>query len=405
MNRQEKQLFALFRQDWAIPDGVQSGLERSYEQIRQQCREQEEPMKTPVKHTVRILLIAAIFALLAVSAAAIALHTDFFRQAFGTGAGSTEQTTVTYDDTSYTLPAVERVEVDEEAAEEAVGAYVTDAETNRTAQVNGYTITVDSYMLDENGCGVLTYTLENPDGLDDLVREDTARGVYYRGWTGERISSGVLEPIFELDGEMLDWNTYLDVERSTETTACLTVYFSPFERLETADLLTMHIDGYTTAEGQGTSFDDDAGVITLPVSKELVPAAQYTDAETGIAVSLSPVGMVTDLSHWKMQNDLDGERTHPTHKIEDEDGDLVPTTILIYVTADRIVLHYADGGEYVVIGDGVHNTTVGAESRDGSLCFDVFNRLVTEEVLSIEYDFSYLDWDDDEHIVHVELTR
>ena len=34
MNRQEQQLYALFRRDWTIPDEVQAGLERSYEQLR-----------------------------------------------------------------------------------------------------------------------------------------------------------------------------------------------------------------------------------------------------------------------------------------------------------------------------------------------------------------------------------
>lgn len=74
--RQEKQLRALFRQDWPVSAGAGRGLERSYEQIRRQCRKQEEQMNVGIKWLrtgLRPVRVAVLVALLIVSVSITAL--------------------------------------------------------------------------------------------------------------------------------------------------------------------------------------------------------------------------------------------------------------------------------------------------------------------------------------------
>ena len=64
----------------------------------------------------------------------------------------------------YTNPAFERVPVDEEVAEEELVPLV--SAVGQSISWNGYTLTVDANLYDHvTKCGVLTYTLENPNGL------------------------------------------------------------------------------------------------------------------------------------------------------------------------------------------------------------------------------------------------
>ena len=392
MNRQEQQLYALFRQDWTIPDEVQAGLERSYEQIRQQCRKQEEPMKKTYRHALRLLVIAAVITLITVTAAAIVLHTDFLRSAFGTGIDSYPAEVITEENgNQWISPANERVEVDADAAEQIVGDHVISAE--QTLEVCGYTITVDSYLVDDNGIGVLTYTVEHPDGVTGFDPYHSNR------------DSDIFEPKVTMDGQWIDCYSYLDQDKVTDVSVTVVMYFCPFEPIKQPRQLEFTVP-YLLNAGQEDNASEDyqrSDTLLLPI-ESTAETMTYIDSETSVAVYLSPLGMMSDFEPWKQQNGLDGVRKHPVHQIENENGELEPIETTVEVIPDRIVLHYADGEEYTVKGEDVLNAMVGTISQDSSIQFDVFNRLVTEEVTSIEYAFSYVDWDDVSHDVSVELT-
>ena len=108
------------------------------------------------------------------------LHTDFFRSAFGTGIESYPAEVITEENgNQWISPANERVEVDANAAEEIVGDHVISAE--QTLEVCGYTITVDSYLVDDNGIGVLTYTVEKQPAKVKDNKQITANGALAYG--------------------------------------------------------------------------------------------------------------------------------------------------------------------------------------------------------------------------------
>lgn len=130
------------------------------------------------------IAVAAVAAavLLAGSALAIGLYADFFRNIFGVSSvvetpAATEPITVTpseysYIDKekdeviSYTLPGYQLVEVDEAEADRLLGPYV--EELNDVYTYGDYTLTILGYIEDEAGAYRVYYSIENPNGLDNI---------------------------------------------------------------------------------------------------------------------------------------------------------------------------------------------------------------------------------------------
>ena len=171
--------------------------------------------------------------LLATGGVAYAVATsDFFQQAFGDhGMGERSEWGLTTDSGSayefsreFSDAPSEKVVADLESAVEEVGLSVSG---------NGYTLTVEDMVLDENGCGAVTLTLENPNGLGI---SDDERGM--SGKTGELWLTGsdgldMIDMSFA-DGETSFPNQRIFYEREslTETSVRATMYFDAFGGLE-----------------------------------------------------------------------------------------------------------------------------------------------------------------------------
>lgn len=141
-------------------------------------REQEEPKmkKRNVSRILRNLLVAAlIVSALAVTAYAVAGFVifdspqDMISGLFGDKTGYDHKDVTHFTDPEkpgevYDIPAYDRVPVDESvAASEAVPLV---SPVGQTISWEGYTLTVDANMYDQvTKCGVLTYTIENPNGI------------------------------------------------------------------------------------------------------------------------------------------------------------------------------------------------------------------------------------------------
>lgn len=165
-------------------------------------REQEEPQmkKRNVSRILRNLLVAAlIVSALAVTAYAVAGFVifdspqDMISGLFGDKTGYDHKDVTHFTDPEkpgevYDIPAYDRVPVDESvAASEAVPLV---SPVGQSISWEGYTLTVDANMYDQvTKCGVLTYTLENPDGIADYALQEN----------GE---------IYFPEGEILDINQY-----------------------------------------------------------------------------------------------------------------------------------------------------------------------------------------------------
>ena len=114
-------------------------------------------------------------------------------------------------------PTFERVPADTEVVEEV--APLVDA-VGRSISWNGYTLTIDANLYDSvTKCGLVTYILENPKGLDYSLQSDGE--VWFPG--GEIISFGQYG------------RSYIIQDQSTDTKLTATYYYQLRDR-ETTDL-------------------------------------------------------------------------------------------------------------------------------------------------------------------------
>lgn len=361
---EEKELAELFRRDAAIPAAAQERLDHTYGQIRQECQDKQEEgnlIHIHNKHRTRVVVaVAAAAAVLAGTALAIGFHADFIQTAFGnadfiqTAFGNevegreveplTEEgeSGETY---SYTFPASQRVPVDSDTADSLIGDSIVDV--GESIEANGYTVTVESAVMDENGIACVTYTLENPDGLD-ILKIYEGNSVDYDD--AENIgNSRLVKPEFTITSDnyqgrndsfnYLDNSTFIDKSRSTDTCATLVVYITPFGTVSSDDGMLMTLKGYVS--GVYTTF----GSVEIPASAKVV-ATEFTDGT--ITASISPVGINVSSSSFNP-------------------GDLMVSELRI---------EYADGSEYVVRSDEENVLNVTSNSGDDQADYMAFNRLV-----------------------------
>jgi hypothetical protein len=309
------------------------------------------------RHTAGKTALLVLAAALALSGTALAVTNlgGFYDLFFGTepvtGGDSVETVTVpAYDyiirdeekgvDIQARLPGYELTAVDEEMAEQLVGPYIQERSDSYT--MDGYTVTILGYVQDEADTYRLYYSIENPDGLDNISYYDMNgyTGVGFADQDGFRVAT---------DGSM----AYADTTRSTDTKVYICVPGTLSVWQTGADLLIIPENWGTTQSGE----------IDLTVeSDDLVPAVT---AESGnYAVSLSPMGL----------------RVAQKTPYEDNMG---------------FGLRYAavtltDGTEYVVVGPDIDNTSYRCAEVDdqgrNTLEVECFNRLIDPtQVVSVTF--------------------
>lgn len=252
---------------------------------------------------------------------------------YGDGSISTEVPEITdkYGNVVEDVPTMERVAVDEETAAELIGDYTADVDA--TVAVGDYTYTFENFLLDENGMGMLTYTISNPNGVT---------GWYDAGY-GE-ITFGEDSEIVALAATMgEDWSDgFFDTRdyllSGTDTELRIVTYMGAFREYEPGQPLYLRLNGRHDTE--------ETLVRVTPLS--YAPTVSLTDRE-GHDVSLSSVGLSIG---WRSDHEL---------------------------VTDEVVIHYAGGTAYVVKSDAYKNNVVACwqtgEHIYENCCF-VFNRLV-----------------------------
>ena len=304
-------------------------------------------------------------------------------------------------------PTFERVPADESVVEEDVAPFV--SPVGRSISWEGYTLTVDAYMYDNvTKCGLLTYTLENPEGLAYEVHS-----------TGE---------FYFPSGEIMDVNqygySYIIQEKTTPTCLAATYYFQFDERRgETLDI--------TFSQWAAVSIDNIDKLFEEQIQKikqEITPeeaitqlkqnlgeeyenwAAGLTQEEVEYAAYFQLANvqieeMVTCPDTITVNCDQGNTLNHVT--LGGESVTITPICIQIdamnleflheniekedYVLADNVddvVIRYDDGTEYVVKQEYTMNflfahVTDGSE-RDNSVLNFMFNRIIdVDQVKSV----------------------
>lgn len=187
--------------------------------------EQEEPNMTKKRITTgriirNILAAAIILSMLGVTAYAVAGYVifdspqDMLTSIFGDQTGYDHKDVTHWTDPEkpgeiYDNPAYDRVPVDEEVMQSEAAPLV--SPVGQSISWKGYTLTVDANMYDKvTKCGVLTYTIENPDGLPHYEVDNNGK-IWFPG------------------GEILDVNqygySYIIKDQSTESKLTATYYY------------------------------------------------------------------------------------------------------------------------------------------------------------------------------------
>lgn len=335
------------------------------ERLRSACA---QAVRCPQKHgwtgrRVRtVLLAAAVLAALCVGAAAgyhvvrgerTADQGQALQSLFGEQGRPSTQAETRYDADgrmTLNLPNQERVPLDGEQALGQVGDYL--PETGYIWQVGDYTLTVESYLLDEHtGTVRISYRLERPGGVEGIQVAPEDGEVWYDG-------SGVaIQFCTCTEGEWrpAGWRMYADQSRSTAESLCLTAALADGGGWHAEDGLRIKfLDLRRNAEGLGHRDKSLVALLELP-GVESLPAVTACDPETREAcVRVSPIGIRLEAG------DIDEVR--------------------------YIALEYSDGTRYVVSDDGknLQNTeyalALGSRPEMELIC--CFNRLVDLEQVS-----------------------
>ena len=342
--------------------------DRTYEKVIDMTRENQGTHASHQRVGTHRMTRRAFVACAALSVAAIgtvayaAVNTDFFQTAFGDkGQPDVEAHEVALENgTSYTLPARQWVGVESDDVDRLLGDYV--EPIGDSIAYEGYALTLGACVVDENGLGVASFELCNPDGVR-LVKN-----VSYEYGMVEFEKDCPVCSIAMIDATgttHVNGRCFFDRDASTDTDVVGASYFDigrgdgTLEEQGVSWMLT-HGDGYD-APGE-------LGLISFHPSK-FVPTRLFISEDEDVAVSISPIGMVIDTP-----NDSGCEFEA---EIEST-GEIVTVRHPEWMTTNvRIV--FVDGAEYIVRSTDVSNTTFGSFADDFSSQSLIFNRLVDPE--------------------------
>ena len=300
------------------------------------------PMKK--KRIITLALAAALILALGVTAYAVGVHTGFFTSVFGTGLKGREAFDVEIkDDSGNTVttehyPAIERVDVDEELAENLTGNYI--AAVGQSVELDGFTFTIQEALLDDNGIGALTVHVSNPDGHGLKQSGHYENGERPRfGWT-----------VYPQGDEMhmMDMRDCILPDSFSETEADFVLYITPFTPLPSDTGLTLKI----MAHKDGVNPPDwPTAELTIPAQEKLLSRDLSGD---GVTARVSPVGLT-------LQYDIPSAQE---------------------VIDDSMELVFSDGRSYTIKGDDLVNFTVASRSPDQRTLYYCFNRLCDTEMVT-----------------------
>lgn len=296
----------------------------------------------------------------------------------------------------YDIPAYDRVPVDESvAASEAVPLV---SPVGHSISWEGYTLTVDANMYDQvTKCGVLTYTIENPNGIAHYELEAN----------GE---------IWFPDGEILNINqygySYIISDQSTDTKLTAAFYYkvdnpestdlvlsftqwaaisySDFEELwkQTKEQVKQEVSEDEVIEQLKQALGDEYEEVASAVSREEIVDSGYEgivderlrgrfDCPKKITIPEKALGEMSNLTL--------------------ADGNIKVSPIAICVDTremqdyperciGRVKISFKDGTEYVVMDENVANHMFAVGHTDRDVTF-MFNRMIdVNEIASVILD-------------------
>lgn len=314
-------------------------------------------LKHTGRNTLRTVTVAAALVLaLSVTAYAVGEYTGFFETVFGDeaiGSWDTEHKTFTDEDGNvwkeYDIPGQERVSVDPDQAQALVGDETVNV--GQSVTVEGVTFTVEDFVMDANGMGVLTYTMEDPNGFPGVEFD----GSFMR--PDPTVVGSLLQPqmtIQNANGKELGWmnNMQFVAASGTDTKKTVVYYFTATDTDSLADAEQLKLTFFIVTDYDADSGDIDTkeGGVIFPLSQAV--AVTPLAGPDGWSASISPVGL----------------------QIVPPEGNPYGVN---YVFGD-LTIHMTDGTEYALEQDDPYmsNYILGGYGEDDDATSIVFNRLI-----------------------------
>lgn len=365
---------------------------------------------------VRNLLIAAVLvSMLAVTAYAVGGYLIFdtpekmVAAIFGDQTGFDHSNGVPqyFEDGQLALvtPTFDRVPADETIVAEDVAPHI--SPVGQSIAMSGYTLRVDAFLYDDaTKCGLLTYTLENPDGLPEYKLQPNGE-VWFPG------------------GELVNANqygySYIIQEKTTDTCLAATLYFQlDSRRGETLDItFTQWAWGLREKMGQlreeiqkTVSEAEAVSYLQEKVGAEIFAQIEEVSTQEELVAEAYNILVEEQLAEWEntMEPEIisiscgaEGGLTHVTLG----GGNVIVTPICFQIdlteleflhedrihgdNVDTVVIRYADGTKYVVHEDATMNYLFGHISASDQVAGEnyhvltyLFNRVINiEEVAAV----------------------
>lgn len=238
----------------------------------------------------------------------------------------------------YTGVSAEEASQDMSSAVEGVGY---------SCELAGYTLSIDSMVVDSNGCGAVTYTLANPDGVKLDDRYGLPGELVLNGDAGEPGDDG-LDAVQMLlphtDFGFASSDVYYDVESASATELHGTIYFASGDKLDAVLAgVAWRLAGH---EGTGSATVQRSADTAEFAPTKVVDAKEF--AGEGGSAYLSPMSLRIEL---------------PGHRGEE-------------FVVDRIALNLEDGSEHVVKDGEAMNYYNGFASIEEGATWYVLSGLV-----------------------------
>jgi|GEM_PF-2534334 hypothetical protein len=321
----------------------------------------------------KVILIAAVLTtILAVSVAAYGLvHSDFYKNAFGTGVeGSPGGPRDEYDREGNFVktvdePAVERVEVDPELAEELVGDKV--ASVGETVTIGEYTVSVNDFVFDENGIGMVSAVISHPEGHIRYNYE------WYQNSSNANVSGYELFEYVgdnKLDNPFLGFKGKVVTDESTATDYHMIYYvclMSAEQETDDIDYVfysptplkkSLTYDQYLSGEANHYSEDELYDKVKIRIHiNDRVAATKFVCGDDEI--SISPLGAKLPLGCMELEG--------------------ANENISRARYAKKFVINFKDGTEYIVNDQNHASNGEGTLDDANGVTRYAFNRLVDVE--------------------------
>lgn len=221
-------------------------------------------------------------------------------------------------------------------------------EVNLSVEGNGYTLDIHEMAIDQNGCGAVTFTLSNPNGVNYYKpAAETGELVLY----GEE-EQGIGTPSMNFGEEWADTRCTIDKDTSSDTVINGTMYFASWNReRDLGHAVTWNI---SWTEGKG----EDAKVIEVSTPEFNVGA--HVDTKE-LRSDDSPL----EISPFSIQTHIDD---------------------LGYEAVDhKLTVSYKDGSEQIIEDDdaGAYNFYVSMARNSGENIWVPTKLINVDQVVSV----------------------